>query len=198
MFIIPQVEKFQSAPPPSRAGRQGHEVPKAKVFPFHPRPAQSSGSTWTPSLLRSHSPVSIRAPPVEWGDPILAWSLEQLAQFQSASRPVERGDVEPTATAKEQQQFQSAPRSVERGDVFRGLQRIRSILFQSAPRSVERGDPAYPGAKRGPREVSIRAPLSRAGRLPVIEIERDVETFQSAPRSVERGDRNQAPSGADR
>ena len=83
--------------------------------------------------------------------------------------------------------FQSAPRSRERGDIVRILMVSLNPQFQSAPRSRERGD------RRSvliptTMQVSIRAPLTRAGRLPVHSSPSRNGSFQSAPRSRERGD----------
>ncbi len=63
-----------------------------------------------------------------------------------------------------------------------------SPLFQSAPRSRERGDHRPRHCDPSPFLVSIRAPLSRAGRLQAPHDGATPRRFQSAPRSRERGD----------
>ena len=88
------------------------------------------------------------------------------------------------------------------------MNKCQMIMFQSAPRSVERGDPKpqckvrtssfnpRPAQSSGAtgetlglayRMVSIRAPLSRAGRPSLRRLTSGKQLFQSAPRSVERG-----------
>ncbi len=65
------------------------------------------------------------------------------------------------------------------------------VMFQSAPRSVERGDANGYRPQRTATKVSIRAPLSRAGRRTAPHVVAHYcQRFQSAPRSVERGDVN--------
>ena len=125
--------------------------------------------------------------------------------FQSAPRSRERGDRLMRCATFMDGSFQSAPRSRERGDPGGRDIHYPSIMFQSAPRSRERGDRRRPqrsccgtssfnprpalasGAirltpsHRAPTTVSIRAPLSRAGRYVVAEMIRRLGGFNPRP-----------------
>ncbi len=178
---------------------------------FNPRPALASGATRPPNRPSVRKIVSIRAPLSRAGRPIATKTCPTV-EVVSIRAPLSRAGrrVVPTVAAPVIV-FQSAPRSRERGDDANTVGVTHSIAFQSAPRSRERGDiarsrtvcvgqcfnprpalasgatpDANPG--QGPRLVSIRAPLSRAGRPVPVSSSNASRWFQSAPRSRERGD----------
>ena len=108
-------------------------------------------------------------------------------------------------------QFQSAPRSLERGDDCARGGAPRTRCFNPRP-ALSNGATRLPRGRRSCRwcfnprpalsngatpgwypgqcafSVSIRAPLSRTGRLPQLSRRVKADWFQSAPRSLERGD----------
>ena len=135
---------------------------------FNPRPAQSSGATdraicAVPQSVR----VSIRAP------------------LSRAGRP---GNL-PTTAAGSCRFKLRRPAQSSGATQRRPISHINgSLMFKSAPRSVERGDEEKNGNNVAIRHVSIRAPLSRAGRPHRTRSSPNPLLFQSAPRSVERGD----------
>ena len=156
---------FQSAPRSRERGDRPSAAKGVCHLGFNPRPAHASGAT------RNATPPTV-----------------SIAAFQSAPRSRERGDGPVAGAAGAPRLFQSAPRSRERGDRA-SVEVLQSLArFQSAPRSRERGDLVNLRASRWGRRVSIRAPLTRAGRRTSSDTRRELLRFQSAPRSRERGD----------
>ena len=150
-----------------RSRERGHILTKLlskEGSSFNPRPAHASGTTGSVPVRTSDSHVSIRAPLTRAG--------RQSAMIMLA-----------TLVA-----FQSAPRSRERGDRARFQGELGPHCFNPRPAHASGATRPIIGlALVGP--VSIRAPLTRAGRqLAMVMLWNDM-VFQSAPRSRERGDR---------
>ncbi len=180
---------FQSAPRSRERGdwRGVHHVGGASSG-FNPRPAHASGATPTGFGSSFSEYVSIRAPLTRAGRQHFFLSLFRSSGFQSAPRSRERGDSLERMKRQVTSEFQSAPRSRERGDTEAPARKRAYSMFQSAPRSRERGDQAIKCGGACSARVSIRAPLTRAGRLRVFRPTGTPLLFQSAPRSRERGD----------
>ncbi len=181
-------EKFQSAP----RSRERDDSTASAVFSvitcFNPRPALASGTTWHFAPRLSESMVSIRAPLSRAGrltQPGAALGGHDVSIRVPLSRA---GRREQTIEAIRVMQFQSASRSRERDDSCRLACGAILVSFQSASRSRERDDrnehstdggktcfnprPALASGTTGSvlskpaaLPVSIRVPLSRAGRL---------------------------------
>ncbi len=130
---------------------------------FNPRPAQSSGATWRSVEDARERTVSIRAPLSRAGRP--GRMNSELAYQGFNPRPAQSSGATSYSGVIMLLRiwFQSAPRSVERGDCLRcprlrGLSRFNPRPAQSSGATLDAGRTslAY--------DVSIRAPLSRAGR----------------------------------
>ncbi len=178
---------FQSAPRSVERGDQSAcHVGDVRRFQSAPRSVERGDLLRSPGFAPTYD-VSIRAPLSRAGRRARSVAVTRARDaFQSAPRSVERGDLAASRLARNRERvsiraplsragrpqldecarlaimFQSAPRSVERGDQYVDAS-SHGCRFQSAPRSVERGDPRSPCGRRVD-DVSIRAPLSRAGR----------------------------------
>ena len=151
---------FQSAPRSvergdSRAGRSAR-----RRSGFNPRPAQSSGATLRASTLRSAKPCFNPRPAQSSGATTRCPSA--LTQRFNPRPAQSSGATSCRELRSDAAVFQSAPRSVERGDPARGAM-YSSAMFQSAPRSSS-GATGCSRPVASTVDVSIRAPLSRAGR----------------------------------
>ncbi len=153
---------------------------------FNPRPALASGATNAPWVFSLRLQVSIRAPLSRAGRRATHGLNSREPVFQSAPRSRERGDKRIDEGSKLLGVSIRAPLSRAGRQRF-SRHTFGSSVFQSAPRSRERGDwcclfawvtevgfnprPALAsGATNSDQNffatkcVSIRAPLSRAGR----------------------------------
>ena len=129
---------FQSAPRSHERGDRRRLAWAAGAACFNPRPALTSGAT-----------LFVNIPSI-------------IHRFQSAPRSHERGDMTATGARRHWLGFNPRPALTSGATRYRPRPR-QSNQFQSAPRSHERGDWTSLLQTRTSR-VSIRAPLSRAGR----------------------------------
>ena len=151
-------------------------------------PLSRAGRHIDDTVENNSTVVSIRAPLSRAGR---RWKV--LASGRAGSfnpRPAQSSGATSAArtSAVRSSVFRSAPRSVERGDLITldvGCERERVSIRAPLSRAGRHG--ICVATARG-KDVSIRAPLSRAGRRVVVQRVLRICSFQSAPRSVERGD----------
>ena len=132
---------------------------------FNPRPGHATGATW---ITIGTVPKSARFNP----RPGHATGATFRVRRRPAPSPM----------------FQSAPRSRDRGDCRQSAPLKARLGFQSAPRSRDRGDSCHRTDTKISVAVSIRAPVTRPGRLGGALTLGGISMFQSAPRSRDRGD----------
>ena len=130
---------------------------------FNPRPGHATGATQRAPLTARCVQVSIRAP---------------------VTRPGRHVQYAATAGFN---LFQSAPRSRDRGDPLCPRWVIRITGFNPRPGHATGATHCSCGTVTKV-SVSIRAPVTRPGRLNQISAGLPANRFQSAPRSRDRGD----------
>ncbi len=174
--------------PLSRAGRLLMPVLNSATAAFQSAPRSRERDDFLGHPDPGADLVSIRAPLSRAGRHRVRHQLCQLQEV-SIRAPLSRaGRLDPSRISWWFVMFQSAPRSRERDDTPAGANSADALKFQSAPRSRERDDLGVPDALPSFSRVSIRAPLSRAGRLIPYVSATLYLLFQSAPRSRERDD----------
>ena len=178
---------------------------------FNPRPGHATGAT--SSILRGRRSTPSFNPRPGHATGATAERLpvpRPLVMFQSAPRSRDRGDE--VRSHGEGRNVVSIRAPVTRpGRPAGNAGNAQQTVFQSAPRSRDRGDPLCPrwviritgfnprpGHATGATHcscgtvtkvsVSIRAPVTRPGRLNQISAGLPANRFQSAPRSRDRGD----------
>ena len=139
-------------------------MPNSIKFQSAPR----SRDRGDPLALSNQPPcvVSIRAPVSRPGRPARVQPAVIRSGFQSAPRSRDRGDSSCNASGSPYQSFNPRP-GLATGATSRMSESIasRHARFQSAPRSRDRGD-SFDFCSFGFGDgVSIRAPVSRPGRL---------------------------------
>ena len=156
---------------------------------FNPRPARARGATRCQQSAQRTGSWFQSAPRARArGDCYTFFNESGPSKFQSAPRAPARGDRSSQFEMVASGKFQSAPRAPARGDRSSQFEMVASGKFQSAPRARARGDSTslcrvngwmkFQSAPRAPargdflltdsftvRNVSIRAPRTRAGRL---------------------------------
>ncbi len=174
--------------PVSRPGRPHPPLRRQNKMCFNPRPGLATGATRALVQRQARGTVSIRAPvsrpgrrrakriagtsgdvsiraPVSRpGRPGAAGFKVMLNTFQSAPRSRDRGDLLVPKLATMDDKFQSAPRSRDRGDVKIGRLTLTGRRFNPRP-GLATGATVGNGNVLQRLGVSIRAPVSRPGRL---------------------------------
>ena len=174
--------------PLSRAGRHaGLATTAVAAFVSIRAPLSRAGRHRGAHALGDSNRVSIRAPLSRAGRRPDTGAAPRFDLFQSAPRSRERGDAPHSSQPFANQSFQSAPRSRERGDSARSSPCPGRSSFNPRPALASGATFEFP-IKDEHARVSIRAPLSRAGRLRRVVSAAPLMLFQSAPRSRERGD----------
>ncbi len=154
---------------------------------FNPRPGHATGATPGDAFCFTDGTVSIRAPVTRPGRPHVFDSAEPRGWFQSAPRSRDRGDLAAEPQRHRAKMFQSAPRSRDRGDVGGLRSNVPDIRFNPRPGHATGATHCSCGTVTKV-SVSIRAPVTRPGRLSDPLLTYQDCAFQSAPRSRDRGD----------
>ena len=153
---------------------------------FNPRPALASGTTPPCGHPCAVGVVSIRAPLSRAGRRKADFGILWYNGFNP--RPALASGTTPMIRfTSRTMMFQSAPRSRERDDLHSPIAPLRPCRFNPRP-ALASGTTFVSTARISDECVSIRAPLSRAGRPRRPNARRAARRFQSAPRSRERDD----------
>ncbi len=156
--------KFQSAPRSRERDDFSSRNGRGLTLCFNPRPALASGTTDAEDAAGHSRVVSIRAPLSRAGR-LLPPNTNADTMEVSIRAPLSRaGRRISVSTSARKSLFQSAPRSRERDDYRHQVFRELRPCFNPRPALASGTTQCECGQSRM-IEVSIRAPLSRAGRL---------------------------------
>ena len=180
------VAVFQSAPRPCDRGDPGSRLSVKQPPCFNPRPGLATGATRSGGGGIRRDCVSIRAPALRPGRPLMTGQRLSPRTFQSAPRPCDRGDHGLTACPPCVACFNPRP-GLATGATVQAVLLLAAGGFQSAPRPCDRGDQTRkgcsplgtcfnprPGLATGATKLDVRFCFPR--------------WFQSAPRPCDRGD----------
>ena len=184
---LKQLNKFQSAPRSEERGDGHHHPTSPQKCCFNPRPAPKSGAIQTTSGQTTDQRVSIRAPLRRAGRWHRCGYRRQWRCFNP--RPAPKSGAMTPAFHESSQGACFNPRPAPKSGAISTPALPFPALLSFNPRPAPKSGAIYEQILAEKQaNVSIRAPLRRAGRCKKAGASFVPAMFQSAPRSEERGD----------